>query len=407
MTAEQTDNYQRRYGLFFMAGLALMPLIGVLAPRFLAFWPGIIGVAGLAAYPFVFGKMPPLPRNAFLWIAGILFLAGASSLWAIDGLYALERTFKVALILMPGAALLAVAITVPLATVRPYLMLCVGTAFAGALLCAGEILADFPLQRLLHGLEAGEPVAAANLNRSVIAVLCFLFTAIGMARVLSRGRLAAGLLAAALIMVLVTQSQSAQLGFIFAVLCLFAFPYSRKKIWYGAAFILVAGVLAAPFLSIWMFDSIAAAVEVSPFFGRGDGYGSERLEIWDKVSRYALQKPFYGYGIEATRLIEDFDTQQIYRKGVTELHPHNFAVQLWIEFGVIGALAGAGFLVYLLKAISRASLPQARIALPTFMIVLSAAAFGYGLWQSWFIGLIIFTIAFAVLGMRLYEDESS
>ncbi len=399
-------NKERLYGLLLMTAFAVMPLIALVAPRFIAYWPGIVGLCALVSFPFVFGEKPEIPKTALLWIAAILGLAALSSLWAIDGGYVLERTLKIALVLLPGAALLAAARSVPLAAVRPFLPLCIWAVAAGAVLCALEIMLDFPLQRALNGLVSIKTIAPANLNRSVVAVLCVLFTAAGMALRLY-GQRAAGLFVAAILMVAVTQSQSAQLGFIMAMICFLAFPFSRKKAWYGLAAILAAGVLAAPFLAMWMFDSFAAAVEQMPVLGRGGAFGSERLEIWDKVGRYALQRPLYGYGIEATRLITDFDTAQIYRKGVTELHPHNFAIQLWIEFGVIGALAGAAFLAHVLKVLSSANPGQARIALPTFMIVLSAAAFGYGLWQGWFLGLIIFTIAFAALGMRLYDEGQS
>lgn len=398
------NNKERLFGLLFVAGFALVPLVALLAPRFLAYWPGIVGLAALAAYPLVFAGKPFLPKAALSWIAGILCLAGLSSLWSIDGGYALERTLKIALILLSGATLLAVARSVPLHTVKPYLGLCVAGAFAGALLCAGEIFSGFPLQRLLHGVEDLKGINQANLNRSIIATLCFLFGAIGIGSYLFGRRAVFVLLAAAILMMTATQSQSAQVGFVLATLCFFAFPFSRKKVWYALAALLAAGVLVSPFVATWMFESFAASVEDMPFLGRGDGFGSERLEIWDKISRYALQKPFYGYGIEATRLITDFDTQRIYRESVTELHPHNFAIQLWIEFGVIGALAGAGFLAWLVRVLSGVSFAQARIALPTFMVLLSAAAFGYGLWQSWFLGLIMMIASLAALAMRLYDE---
>jgi len=404
---EIIHNKEKLFGLLFTGALAVAPLIALLAPRFLAYWPGILGLVSLGLFPAVFGRWPAVPKAALLWIGGFLVLAGLSSLWAIDGGYAISRTFKVALILLPGAVLLAVAGSVPLTAVRPFLPLCLIAAAAAAVLCGLEILLGFPSQRLLHGLMSINLVAPANLNRSIVAITCFLFIAAGIAPSLYSRSVTIGLFIVALPMMAMTQSQSAQLGFIMAFICFMLFPYGHKKAWYGLAGALCLGVMAAPFIAMSLFDHFAANVEQMPFFGRGSGFGSERLEIWDKIARYAMQNPLYGYGIDATRMIKDFDTAQIYRQGVTELHPHNFAIQLWIEFGVIGALYCAGFFAYLFRGLSRVNFRQARIALPVFMVLLSAMAFGYGLWQSWFLGLIIFTIAFTALAMRLYGEQES
>jgi len=395
------------FGLIFICGLALTMVVAIIAPRFLAFWPGIIGTVSLIAYPFVFNEKPEFPKTIFLWALAILFLAGASSLWAIDGGYVVSRTLKVALIILPGIALVAVAQSIPLATVRPYLKIMTGIAFGAALVCSIDMAGNFPFHRLTHGMAQGEEVAGATLNRSVIALLALFFTMIGISGTYKNKILQGGLFTVFGFLLFLTQSQSAQLGFILATLCYFFFPYSHKKIWMAFTAILVIGVLSAPFLAIGMFDHFAATVTKMPFLGQGAGFGGERLEIWDKIGRYALKQPFYGFGMEATRMITDFDTMQIYREGITELHPHNFAIQLWIEFGLIGALFGSSLLVFLTNKFSRLNFNQARIALPCFMILLTAISFGYGLWQSWLIGLIMVTISIALLSMRLYENNQT
>lgn len=398
---------QSLYGRAFFTALALAPVIAILAPRFLAYWPGIIGLAAFAAYPLVFKTIPPLPKTTWLWVCIILGLAGLSCLWAIDPDTALSRTIKVAFILVPGGALITMALSVPLADIKPYLRYFLWAYVAALGLCVDIMVMNFPYEKLGGEVLWEDWLAGAYLNRSLVALLALLFAGTGIVA-LAYGRKAvmAAFMASGVVLIF-TQSQSAQLGLILALVCYFFFPFGQKKIWHGFAAILAAGILLAPFFAIWMFDALAANIADMPVIGQGGGFGGERLEIWDKISRYALRNPLCGFGIEATRVIEDFDTAQIYRKGITELHPHNFAVQLWIEFGLIGAATGAALVIFLLRKISALTYRQAQIALPAFMVLLTAASFGYGLWQGWFLGLFILTIALAGLGIRLYDEDDS
>ena len=80
--------------------------------------------------------------------------------------------------------------------------------------------------------------------------------------------------------------------------------------------------------AIWAFNNISAQVEAVPILGSGGGYAGARMEIWDYVSRYALQNPLYGFGVEATRQVPSFGSTESYQEGQTILHPHNFVLQL-------------------------------------------------------------------------------
>src|SRR5436190_23671517 len=96
-----------------------------------------------------------------------------------------------------------------------------------------------------------------------------------------------------------------------------------------------------------MFRILPPWIDHVPWLGYGQAFANNRLEIWDFVSRYALRHPLHGFGIEATRAVEAFDSQQIYQKKATILHPHNFAIQMWIEFGLIGGLLAAAMMTQL------------------------------------------------------------
>lgn len=171
---------------------------------------------------------------------------------------------------------------------------------------------------------------------------------------------------------------------------------------------IVVLTMTAPWIAIWLFDNYAQTIHNLPRMGNGDQGASagNRLEVWDFISRYILQNPLYGYGIEATRAVEEFDSAEIFQRGTTILHPHNFALQAWMEFGIFGALAASAFLVHMLGIIqTKFKYAAQRIYFPVFIVLVSIGSTGYGVWQSWWLGLILTAIAFSIICVRYSEEK--
>lgn len=386
----------------FLAALAAMPVIAVAVPRFVGVGPGLIGVAGFAVWPFVFGGRPPLSRSVAYWTGGILLLAAASCLWAVFPHTALLRTLKTAGVLVPGLLLVSLAAALPPGRLRPHLWILPAAVAAAAALIVLEIALDFPIYRLTHHIASGHKVNGAKLNRSAVTALACGVPV--MAALHLNGKTRAGILALFGVMAMLTSSQSFQLGFALAVLLYAVFPYRRRGGWTALAAVLVAGIAGAPFIAVWMFDHLAGTVNTLPFFGKGGGFGGERLEIWDFVSRYALGRPFYGYGIDATRHITDFDIKHLFWDAGTVLHPHNIVLQFWIEFGVLGALFLCGFFVWLLRVCREAG---SRVVLPSFAALMTVGAFGYGMWQAWWLGVVFLGAAYTTIAARAGEETQA
>jgi O-antigen ligase len=78
------------------------------------------------------------------------------------------------------------------------------------------------------------------------------------------------------------------------------------------------------------------------------------------------------------------------------LHPHNGALQLWLELGGIGALLGAALVFALGVAAARSSAPAVGAGM-----LASAAVTGmlsFGLWQAWWVAsLLLALVALALL----------
>jgi O-antigen ligase len=144
-----------------------------------------------------------------------------------------------------------------------------------------------------------------------------------------------------------------------------------------------------------------------------------RLVIWDFTVARIAEKPLTGWGLEASRAMPGGraqpDTATLDRLNITNpaqraflanphvevmpLHPHNGALQLWLELGGIGALLGAVLMLALGFAASRSAVPAVGAGM-----LASAAVTGmlsFGLWQAWWVAsLLLAMVALHVIPRR-------
>lgn len=145
-----------------------------------------------------------------------------------------------------------------------------------------------------------------------------------------------------------------------------------------------------------------------------------RLVIWDFAAARIAEKPLTGWGMEASRAMPGGrarpDAATLDRLNITTpaqreflayshvevmpLHPHNGALQLWLELGGIGALLGAALMLALGFAASRSAAPAVGAGM-----LASAAVTGmlsFGLWQAWWVAsLLLAMLALALLPRRV------
>jgi O-antigen ligase len=144
-----------------------------------------------------------------------------------------------------------------------------------------------------------------------------------------------------------------------------------------------------------------------------------RLVIWDFAAARIAEKPLAGWGLEASRAMPGgraqpdaatLDRLNINAPAQREflvlphvelmpLHPHNGALQLWLELGGIGALIGAALMLALGFAASRSAAPAVGAGM-----LASAAVTGmlsFGLWQAWWVAsLLLAMVALALVPRR-------
>jgi O-antigen ligase len=116
-------------------------------------------------------------------------------------------------------------------------------------------------------------------------------------------------------------------------------------------------------------------------------HSRDRVEIWRSFGAAIRAAPIVGSGFGSSpKLDSASDTADI----VPDLHlllgvghPHNAAVQIWAELGVIGAMLAALVLLLTLRALARLPLREWAPAAALFGAAASVSLIGHGAWQGW------------------------
>ena len=155
--------------------------------------------------------------------------------------------------------------------------------------------------------------------------------------------------------------------------------------WPAVAPRVVGGLAAAYFLGVpavvWAtrqlgwFQALEAQVPLS---------WSMRMSYWRHAADWIGDHPLRGWGIDASRM---------FAPGI-RLHPHSGGLQIWLELGLIGAMAAA---VFWFVAIANQSSKQRDLgratAVATAVAYLTFASVSFGVWQEWWLALGAFAAA--------------
>ena len=160
---------------------------------------------------------------------------------------------------------------------------------------------------------------------------------------------------------------------------------------------------------------LAMPALLGPVLARGvpaDGIppsAAHRLLIWDFVTARIAERPLLGWGMEASRAIpghRDHASPAVLERfhltgpgaalwlptaELLPLHPHNGALQLWLELGLPGALLGAALALLLGRAAARSARPAVATAVLAAASV--TAMLSFGAWQEWWVGAELMALA--------------
>ena len=370
---------QKFYLFAFTLALALVPVLAIIVPRVLAYIPAGVGLLGFFTYGFVFKERAQRYLPAFIIVGVLSALMFLSSLWALDPEVSLERAQKTMPLLVCGAFLISAAFSIRITALEPYLRWLPYILFAAAGLCCLEIGFNYPVYRLVRGDDFNVQVGLAVFNRAAVTIVLLTVPSLVIMRHYHSAQICImAVLFTIIPMLLMGESQSAQLGLLVAGLAFALFPYKWRFAYPLSALVIGALMLAMPFLSMWAFQNYAASLNATPIVGQGGGFAGARLEIWDYVSRYIMQNPLYGYGVEGTKQVSHFGSGEIFQQGQTILHPHNYALQIWMEFGLAGIVLAAVAIGYLIMQAARMPARHARVVLPVLLWLHSPMVSGRG-----------------------------
>ena len=108
-----------------------------------------------------------------------------------------------------------------------------------------------------------------------------------------------------------------------------------------------------------------------------------REQIWRFAAERALEKPIFGWGLEATRAMPNMGEESLRGPDgkVLPNHPHNVPLQLWLDLGIPG-LALGGWVLFRLKRRVETPLAQAFL-----VYLLLNAVVSIGFWRPRWIAL--------------------
>lgn len=115
----------------------------------------------------------------------------------------------------------------------------------------------------------------------------------------------------------------------------------------------------------------------------------QRMGYWTYAMARIADHPFRGWGLDASRAFSPHIV----------LHPHNGALQVWLELGVVGAVAAALAWAFAFRRLARdeRSVVAAATAASASVYLLFGLV-NFGVWQEWWLALAALTAVVAALG---------
>lgn len=382
--SDTLDVFRRPESIAFAVLITLSTWISVLAPRVMgAVMPVAAVFALIGAIRLRQRLRMPLMENEIwlLWGAAVL-LIGVSAFWSPDVGYGLERTGKVAVSLAMGIFLFALAGELSEAHRARLRTLLLVSFFFGLVLISINMLTDAGLYRFVAGSKTLDK-AEVGANRAAVVMAALLWPTMLAALESGRKRLAMLLPFITLGVILLTKSQTAP---VVVVIGLIVYVVCRIVPRMGPPLVAIIG--AALILLMPFFFLAACPSLLKPGIGWEAASAGARIEIWCAVSLRILDDLIIGHGIEAARVVQDWGMAHLYFDGPGIMHPHNAALQIWYEFGVVGAVFATIIWTLIVRRVTGLG-PQARaICFAALTSIAVVSYISHGMWQSWWLGTV-------------------
>ncbi len=383
---------------FLSAACLFAGPVGLFAPKGLTV---VLVVAAAGVIVESLASRRPLMGRLDGWALYLLLFAALctlSAVWAIEPARTLRTVPSIFAVFFAGLVLVRAGLGLDredAATLERFLIIGV---LAALLLAVFELLTGAWISSNLRAL-VGDPAeltreASKGLLNNGVTVLALL-TWPAVCLTVRDGRLAVTILLAGLLIAAVYLAE-ADVGVTAVAIGVGAVLASRlMRRWVPALVptLVVLVIVAAPLLMI-SFSPLQRHVDEFP---RLSGSAYHRLIIWDATGDLIRDRPLLGHGFDASRALGarfDQSDVEINRRGeivhrafvrALPLHPHNMALQIWLELGLAGLLYFSGLVAALVISVWRmTATPIARDLFLGMLVSGTVVAFtAYGAWQNW------------------------
>ncbi len=373
-----------------MGGL-LAPVLGVFGPKLIAplAMLVVLGLVGHRAWrrePFA-----PIDRRFAAILGFIVAWSALSLVWVIDPADGVRKWALVFLAVLPVLAAFAIAKDLAPAERRVAqtgILAGIGAGFSLIIVevATGGFFSSFVFPEATFTVEL--------FNRSPSVLLIFIWPAIAI--LLPRSRwLALALMVVGIGLGKILPSEAALGAYAIGIAVFAATWFFARATRIIVTVILLTGIMASPVMtSTVMSPNMVREMmpEVNPSL-------LHRLQIWDFTSQHIAERPFLGWGIHSARTIPGGQERYLVKNsaGVVigqgdrlPLHPHNGALQVWLELGLPGALAFAfllALMVWQAGGIADRGRRAAGLAMLSTMVPIWL--FSFGIWQGWWLSALI------------------
>jgi O-antigen ligase len=357
----------------------------------------------------------PAPTAAVLLGAFVVWGAIGSS-WSLDPEASWATAGKLALMTALGLPLVAVARDLESSDRERVRRASLAGITFGLALMAIEVFFGMPIT---HAINAALhlPHAVGNFMLNPAATVLVLIAAVVTGDLLHRRHLGWAICIgmAAVLLAILSQSMAAGLAGIAAVLVLPAIAWGGPRTGRAFAALAAVAIVVAPVLPSRVLGP------AKEFHWPRDAIPSvyQRIAIWQFTETRIDERPVIGWGLDAARRIpgghdgikaESLHIQNPVMRGPVAnyfnsgnieqmpLHPHNAALQIWLETGGVGAALAAAFVFIVLATTARQwPVNQAATAgaLACAISALLIAGLSYGIWQTWWLATLWLVAAFA------------
>ena len=362
-------------GWVVAGGLALTPIVGWLAP--LAFAP-LLTLMGLLTLPAL--RIEDEDRPVGIAVVTLVLWAAGSSAWSPFTAKDLGESTAAKLIaeaVLFFAAICAARAASPPARTVALRILAWGAALLGVVMLI-EGLTSAGLYRAVREAinDPIRPDLGVKNAAQGLFVLAMLAPAAALAAVrVARAPWLIALMVLGLVVPSVTFGYDAPLIALTACgiagLAVAAWPRWAPR---GLGALAAAFFLTAPAI-VWI---VRRSGWYAVLEGDVPASWAQRMGYWRHAADWITDHPLRGWGLDASRM---------FNPGI-KLHPHDAPLQIWLELGLIGAMAAAVFWAALLAGMSRdVRNPAMAASAATGVAYLTFGAFSFGVWQEWWLAL--------------------